>query len=315
MPEENKRYKGIKPEIAQELQTYETEYFREDKPVPFCGMLIYPATMHDFETYIACSSCFSLNKNETPQGIRMTQLEYLYNKTQDKEEGPLWSYKLQKICEIIFHISNGLKCKKCGHVIKYTDKEFTDFIGKIQKIGEGTEEIPVLKCPKCEEKDFIEMIKFSTDPQTKKVVLIIDGNVIDSKDYERLRQIVLFQNDPEYADDSWVDPSIKQDYQERMKIQREKNDVHASVEKKMVCLSIATNYKLSEIYDMSIRKFTMCLEAVEDLINYKINKTAVSSGFVSLPKGQTLDHWIYKKDEDMYGRFYKSLDDAQRQVS
>lgn len=63
---------------------------------------------------------------------------------------------------------------------------------------------------------------------------------------------------------------------------------------------------------MTIRKFTMILSKVNDLIDYKITKAAIMSGFSSLPKGQTLEHWLYKKPKDMYGDSYR---DAESLVS
>lgn len=76
------RYKGIDPKIAEELAIYENKYFREDLPVPFCGLSIYPATVHDYEIFSNCSSCFTLNKNSEVAGIKMSHLDYLLSKTQ-----------------------------------------------------------------------------------------------------------------------------------------------------------------------------------------------------------------------------------------
>jgi len=92
-------------------------------------------------------------------------------------------------------------------------------------------------------------------------------------------------------------------------------DVQASTERKMVCLSIATNYKLEEIYEMSVRKFTIALGAVEDLINYKIMKTALMSGFVKMSKDNKIEHWIYKKPVDIYGDSYKDAEQTQSSLS
>ena len=59
----------------------------------------------------------------------------------------------------------------------------------------------------------------------------------------------------------------------------------------------------------------MALAAVDDLINYQITKLALMTGLVSLPKGKTLEHWIYKQDKDMYGDTYKSLSEAKSAAS
>jgi hypothetical protein len=54
----------------------------------------------------------------------------------------------------------------------------------------------------------------------------------------------------------------------------------------------------------------MALATVDDLINYKIMKQSVSSGFVSLPKGKSIEYWIYKPIKDIYGDSYKTVDEV-----
>ena len=315
----NDKYKGLKKEIADEIEGYEFAYFREDKGIPFCGLTIYPAQVRDYEIFSNCTTVLTLNKNEDPKGIRMSHLDYLISKIKTPgPEGVAYSYKLQKLFEIIFHIKNGVKCSKCGKIISYDGEEFKNYLAllkEIQSKGDENAEVPKFKCPDCEGEEFTEMIKVVQNEETKKYELLVDGHKIDRKALDRLRQIVLFQNYPDYRDDSWVDPDLKRDYEEKMKLERQKNDVHATIEKKVICLSITTNYKFEEIWGMSIRRFTMALATVDDLINYKIMRSAVSSGFVSLPKGKTVEHWIYKPDKDMYGDAYKSVDEIEQQTN
>lgn len=311
------KYRGLKPKIADELRSLENHYFREDKPVPFKdGLILYPIIVRDLEVFSQCSSCLTLHKNDSPEGIGMTYLDFLAYKMQDKEEGPLWSWKFQKLCEIVFHISNGIKCTKCGRVIPYDSKEFKDFLQKITQVESNESTDKSLACPECGNLGYTEMIKFSSDPITKKNKLIINGQEITSKEFDRLRQIILFQNFPDYRDDSWVDRSLRKDYETRLELQRKTaGGAATTLEDRVVALSINTNYKFEEIWVMSIRKFTIALAMVDDLINYKIMKTAVSSGFASLPKGQTVEHWLYKKEKDMYGDHYASLDAIKQQMS
>lgn len=320
------KYGKLDRSLVALLRNYEVEYFREDKPVPFCGLKIYPVKVRNFEEFSNCCSCLTLNKNETIEGVRMSHLDFLVSKMQSKEDvGEGWSYKLQRLFELIFHIDNGMKCIDCGHIIKYSDKEFIDFVQKmrtlqmqVQEQGEAgldPSQLPELVCPKCGKNHFTEMIKLKQDEKTKKYSMIVDGKTITKNDYANLRQIVLFQNYPDYVDDSWVDPDLKRDYQARKEIERKNNDVHASIEKKVTCLSITTSYKFDEIYDMSIRRFTMALATVDDLINYKIMRQAVMSGFISLPKGKKIEHWIYKPDKDMYGDGYRDVEGLKNSIN
>lgn len=338
----DKKYGQLSQDIVNYLTELEYTHFREYKPVPFCGLLVYPATVREFEAFSNATGCLTLNKNESIQGIRTSNLGYLFLKMQDPKEGRMWSYRFSSLCEIIFHIkNNGLKCKKCGEVLEFQSSEFQQFIQDAQKYAEyinkkinspkvqtteainenieNKEEIPQppsLKCPKCGgTDDFAEIIKITQDPTTKEYKLIIDGHEISSQDFNKLRQLVLYQNFADYVDDSWVDPSLKKDHDEKMRLEQQRNDVHATIEKKVICLSVTTSYKVNEIYDMPIREFTLLLSTVDDLINYKIMRQAVSSGFVSLKKGEKIEHWIYKPDKDMYGDSYKSVDQIKNEVS
>ena len=329
-PSIDDKYGSLDKKLVEELKSYEYGYFREDMPIPFCGLLIYPVQVKYYEEFASCCSCLTLNKNEDVKGISMSHLDYLISKlrSENSEEARSWSFKLQRLFELIFRIENGLKCDECGHVTKYNDESYVNYQKKLieiyKKIQETPEEITSEElesvktkfcCPKCGKGETRSMINIVEDPKTKKSAFSIDGHIINKNDFSKLRQIVLFQNYYDYADESHVDPDIKKDHDEKMRLQQMKNDVHATIEKKVTCLTITTNYKYDEIYNMSIRRFTMALATVDDLINYKIMKQAVSSGFVSLPKGKTIEHWIYKPIKDLYGDAYKSMDEVENQVS
>lgn len=324
------KYGQLDKSIVDLLTDLERTHFREDKPVDFCGLKVYPVQVRDFEAFSACTSCLTLNKNEDKDGLRLSHLDYLLSRTQLEKEGQMWSYKIQRLCELVFHIQNGLKCSKCGRIISYDSPEFKDFLSQVRKAlvaldkkenageeAENSEENapPSLHCPECDGTEFTEMIKIVKDENSKKLSLSIDGHLINSKDFTVLRQLILYQNFYDYVDDSWVDPEVKRDHDERVRMEQERNDLHASIEKKVVCLAISTHYTCEEIYDMSIRRFTLALATVDDLINYKIMKQSVMSGFVSLPKGKNVEHWIYKPNKDMYGDAYKSTDQIQSDVS
>ena len=101
MAEYEDKFKGLDEELAKDLQSYEILYFREDKPVPFCGLYIYPIILREYEIFSNCLSALMLDKNEDPKALKMTQLDYLISKTQlPGEEGAQWSFKIQKLFEM-----------------------------------------------------------------------------------------------------------------------------------------------------------------------------------------------------------------------
>lgn len=77
------KYGELSKDIVDYLQPLEYEYFREDKPVPFCGLTVYPIKVRDFEIFSNCTTCLTLNKNEDPNGVAMSHLDYLFSKLND----------------------------------------------------------------------------------------------------------------------------------------------------------------------------------------------------------------------------------------
>lgn len=327
------KYRGVNPKIARELAAYELQYFRQDLPVPFCGLMIYPAVVADYERFIDAINCLTLDKNTTLEGIRMSNLDYLVSQMsgQDKDENAKWSYRLASLVEICFHVKSGYKCTKCGKTYVFGDPEIAQigkdaeerakqFITEHPEVLNGSEEgIKALREamePRCLEdgEPLMPTLTIKTDDAGKHS-LVIDGVTIGSNDFNRLRQIILFQNLPDYRDESWIDPALKADREERMRLEKQQNDVYATTEEKVVCLSISTCYTFEQIYAMPIRKFTMALSTVDEKINYQITKLAVMTGLVSMPKGKAPDHWIYHRNKDQFGDNYKSLSSAQSDAS
>lgn len=315
------RFAGLSESLADEIRKDEIEYFKTDLPVPYGEFLLYPVTVRDYEKFASASACLTLDKNQSAEGIKMTNLDFLVSKLTDEEEGKVWSYRLHTLIEVVFHVKNGLKCKECGKVVEYQSKQFSDFVSKINEIlanppknGEPFEE-PKLVCAGCGNGDiekYSEVIKIVKDDKGRSS-LVIDGKTMDSRAFNDVRKLIMYQNFADYRDDSYVDPDIKKDYEERLALEEKaSNGAKASLERKIVGLSVAAGYRFEDIYDMTIRKFAIALGMVDDLINYKITKSAMMGGMASFPKGFKLEHWLYKPEKDMYGDGYKTTDQAQQ---
>lgn len=277
--------------ILEELKYIEEKYFTFDEPVPFCGLKIYPVTVRNYNNFLSVSECFLLNKNDDPKGIRSSHLDYLISKLNDKENGQIWSLKFSRLLELIFGIENGLKCPKCGKFMSFGEyaREYND----PKNAGKD-----ILACECGGHYDV--MIRYETDEKTKKKVLVVDGHVINSKDYSMLRKLPLYQNMPDYRDDSWVHPEVRADQAKKQQILAKKNGpTMASLERKIVCVAAKSSYKINEIYDMSMRKFIMLLGIIDDAITYETTRVGLMTGMVS-HKGP-IDHWVYKKEKGLYG--------------
>lgn len=282
----------VDKEIKEEVEYLRDKYFTYDLPVPFKELTLYPVTVKDYNEFLSSTACLTLNKNDDPKGIAMTQIDYLISKMQDKKEGALWALRFTKILELCLHVKSGLKCPKCGKFMS-----FEEFYKKYESLPKENKN-DVLLC-ECGDK-FVETVRFQ-EGKDKKRVFIIDGVEINSQDFNKMKKFIMYQNLPDYKDDSWVDKAIRDDQAAKAEL-KSRGSGSASLERKIVGVCANTHWKINEVYSLTIRKFLMILGMIDDIMSYTITKTGLMSGFSSLPKGQTLEHWLYKKDEGMYGK-------------
>lgn len=287
MPESEKK-------ILEEVEYLRDKYFTYDEPVPFCGLYLYPVSVRNYNEFMTSNACLLLNKNDDPMGIKFTHLDYLLSKVSDEKEGVLWSMRLSKIIELCFHILPGMKCSKCGKYISY-DQFFTEDRVKLYQEGTDEDRKKFFDCD-CGEGKMVASLDQKKDEKTNKTVLLIDGHEIDYVNFNKMRKYILYQNLPDFKDDSWADKAIRDDQAKRAEI-LSKDSGKASLERKMLCVVAATGIDISKIYDMSIRKFTALLGVINDYTEYKATKVGLMSGMVSLKKGQKIDHWIYTKEK------------------
>ena len=275
-----------------ELDYIEKRYFTYDDPVPFCGLNIYPVIMRNHDEFLRSVDCLLLNKNDDMNGFKMTSLEYMLSKLDDEQEGPLWSYKLSTLVKLCFHVSPGLKCHKCGKVITYTE-----YIQKCQDVKTKEEADKLMFCPDCSDSILVPSLN-KEQGEDKRTVLVVDGNKITNKDFALLKMIILRQNLPDYQDDSGLSKELREDQAHRAAILASKRG-SASTERKMMCLSVATGYPIEKIYDLTMRKFEQMLSITNDYTEYKLAKLGLMTGMIKLKDGETIDHWVYKKDVDL----------------
>lgn len=282
----------IDKKIKEDVEFFRDKYFTYDEPVPFKGLTLYPVTVKDYNEFLSSSACLTLNKNDDPKGIAMSHIDYLLSKMQDEKEGPLWSLRFTKILELCLHIKSGLKCPKCGKFMS-----FEEFYMKYEDPSIENKN-DILLC-ECGEK-MVETVRFKENEKKKKI-FVFDGVELNSQDFNKLRKYIMYQNLPDYKDDSWVDKAIRDDQAARAEL-KSRGSGTATLERKIMGVCANTHWKIDEVYSLSIRKFLMILGMIDDIMNYTITRTGLMSGFASLPKGETVEHWLYKKDEGMYGK-------------
>lgn len=295
--------------IVDELNKLNTIYFQFDEPIPFKeGLTLYPINVRYHDEFLAASECLTLNKMDSVEGIQLSNLGYLLFKMNDKEhpeEAAKFSQYLIRICELVFHIKYGVRCNKCGKVYDYYE-----FLAKAMD-----KEHPFhCECwENDEQEDFDINIKYKLNEKTKQRELLINGICITPKEFDLIRQIIMYQNLPDYKDDSWVDPDMRADQAEKQRLLAKKNNAGtATIERKIVCVSAKSCYKIEDIYKLTMRKFLILLSAIDDAMNYECTRIGLMTGMVNMK--EPIEHWIYKKEpDDLYGDAV-TLDDIKKEI-
>lgn len=303
--------------IVDELYYLNDRYFAFDEPVPLKkGLLIYPVSIKYHDDFIMASDCLTIDKTESIEGIQSTNLSYLLLKMNDKNnemEAAKFSQHFIRICELCFQMKYGICCKKCGKIYDYweflsmmsnKDKPFSCECGNnLDDNSEG----------------FDANIKYKLNEDTKQREVLIYKDfknpiVMTSEDFDRFRQIVMYQNLPDYKDDSWVDPDMREDQREKQRLLAKKNNgATASLERKIVCVAAKSNYTIKEIYELTMRKFIMLLSVIDDAMNYECTRIGLMTGMVSTK--EPIEHWVYKKEsDDLYGDGI-TVDSMQAKIS
>ena len=303
--------------IIKTMEVYQQIYFTHDEPVPFKdNLMVHPIMVKDYYDFFSSIDVFQYKKNEDPSGlgISMSNLDYLIHKSQqDNDDGMMVTRKIIKLFELIFHIKNGIICecdedfdtyKDYGTLIKEVSKIRKDEKFKEEMEKQEDEQLKLIiqqqfinqaalekrKCPKCG-KERYDLIRYEND--ANKYKLYIGKTQITNDDFDLLRELVQYQNMPDYQIED-IDPEFRKELELKAELEN-KDRVQPNLEKQESCLVASTNYTYETIKELSVRHLSMLLKTVDSKLHYFTYKQAESSGFVTF-KGE-LPHWIYSSDK------------------
>lgn len=213
-------------------------------------LYIYPVKMKDYIRFYTCVNCIMLQKNKIPDP-KIISMSYLDFLFYLIENDPNSVFYSMMLCDLI-----NLCCRVESDNIKY----IRDTNNKINLILDIKQE---------------------------------DGSIIsltiNKKDFDCIKNIILYQNLPDY-NDTYIDPKVEQALEEANEfINRHKKQV-CSLEDQIICVLISTPLNIQQIKNLSIRKFIKILQRVDYKMHYEIYKTASMSGFVTFK--EEIDHWM-----------------------
>ena len=125
---------------------------------------------------------------------------------------------------------------------------------------------------------------------------------INSKQFDEIRQIILYQNIPNY-DDSYINPDFKKAMFEQDEL-KNRNVEYPSLERKMAIITAHTGIPKKEQELMTYRSHCFLFNEVCGEIEF----TTIRPIALFSDGGKSLEHWIYKKKKDKFDGYVKSVD-------
>ena len=146
-----------------------------------------------------------------------------------------------------------------------------------------------------------------TKDKGKPCVAIYDDDetlkyVINQKEFDDIKKIILFQNNPSY-DDRYISPDVKEMLSEYYKVKYNNMNI-PTMEKKKGFVSSKTGKTFKELNEISYREFCIIYDELLAQDNYYIYKI-VASNFQDTKINETL-HPLFEKKHDIYEELFTS---------
>ena len=124
--------------------------------------------------------------------------------------------------------------------------------------------------------------------------------VINSKAFEEIKRIILFQNIPNY-DDSYIDPEVKQSMAELDELKNRNIEI-PSLERKIAIITAHCGLSKKEQLQMTYRSHSMLFNEVYTETEYMTTKP------IAWYTGQAdkVDNWIYKQRKGKFDDYFVS---------
>lgn len=221
-------------------------------------LFINPVTMKDYLRFYISINCLLIEKNKIPDP-NIIRMSYLDFLFYMAENTPNGSFYLFMLCDLL-NLCCGIEEER------------------IQYIKDDNNKINLILGVKQEDQSYIDI-------------------VLNKKDFDNIKNIILHQNMPDY-DDSYIDPKVEQALKEADEFINRHKKKMCSLEDQLICVLISTSLNMEQIKNLTIRKFTKILQRVDFKLHYEIYKTASMSGFVSFK--EEIDHWMSEISNDKY---------------
>ena len=149
---------------------------------------------------------------------------------------------------------------------------------------------------------FYELMKMCTQSEElniyyghdekKKIFVKINDVKINRNDFDKIKEIILYQNIPNYKFED-INPELRAELEEKARLENNGKKM-VSIEKQIMSIVISSSLTFDDVMNLTIRKFSIVLDMIDKKMNYKIYKTASLSGMVEFKN--EIDHYLVEDD-------------------
>ncbi len=135
-------------------------------------------------------------------------------------------------------------------------------------------------------------IKYVDIGSDGKPVIIIDNKIYNSSDFDEIKKLIAEQNMIELPN-TMIQKKIRDEFEEARKFKERLNKSKvASLEEQIIALSLYAGWSISDMGDMTIRKFSLAIHRANHMIMSNIYLTAAMTGFVQFKNKDVLKGWL-----------------------
>lgn len=128
------------------------------------------------------------------------------------------------------------------------------------------------------------------------------GVTISAKQFDEIKQIILYQNIPKF-DDSYINPEFKKAMDEQDEL-KNRNVDYPSLERKMAIITAHSGLPKREQEQMTYRSHCLLFNEVCGEVEFTTVRPAALFG----DGGKNLEHWIFKNKKGKFDEYMKSVD-------
>lgn len=135
----------------------------------------------------------------------------------------------------------------------------------------------------------------------------VEGETFNSKDFDKIKSIILEQNDVDELDET-IPPALLQAYLEKEEFLRRQNNFKmCSFEDRINVVVSKSSYKRDEILKMTIRSFTRLLERINLISDYEIKSLLAPN--MDEKGRKTITHYLANTEKSLKEKCNESFTD------